>query len=82
MYSSALTTLLRDARVRLLVVHGNWDIFTSQSQYETWTESLETAEGLSAELRIVTVPGAGHFWHTGTRATLKDTLEAWVSSRS
>ena len=80
MYSAALTSLLRDVRARLLIVHGDRDEFTSHSQYDTWTESLETMEGVRAELRIVTVTGAGHFWHTGTsRTALKETLENWLS---
>ena len=80
MYSSVLTSLLRDVRARLLVVHGDRDEFTSHSQYDTWTESLETTEGVRAQLRIVTVTGAGHFWHTETSsAALKETLENWLS---
>lgn len=79
MYSSALTSLLRDVRARLLIVHGDRDDFTSHSQYDTWTESLKTTEGTQAQLRIVAVAGAGHFWHTETsRAALRETLEAFL----
>lgn len=82
MYSSALTSLLRDVRARLLIVHGDRDDFTSHSQYDTWTESLKT-ERVRAQLRTVTVTGASHFWHTGTsRAALKETLENWLSGPS
>lgn len=78
-YSEALTSLLRDVRARLLIVHGDRDDFTSHSQYDTWTESLKTTEGVQAQLRTVTVAGASHFWHTGTsRAVLKETLENWL----
>jgi len=79
MYSSALTALLRDVRVRLLVVHGDRDEFSGHSQYESWAESLKTTEGIRAQLRIVMVTGAGHFWHARTsRGALKDALEVWI----
>ncbi|KAF8556187.1 alpha/beta-hydrolase [Imleria badia] len=79
MYSSALTSLLRDVRARLLIVHGDQDDFTSYSQYDTWTESLKTTQGVQAQLRIGTVAGAGHFWHTETsRAALRETLETFL----
>lgn len=79
MYSAALTSLLRDVRARLLVIHGDRDDFTSHSQYDAWTESLKTTEGVQAQLRIVTVAGAGHFWQTETsRAALKETLANWL----
>lgn len=78
-YASALTSLLRDVRARLLVVHGDRDDFTSHAQYDTWTELLKTTEGIRAQLRAVTVTSAGHFWHTETsRAALKTTLENWL----
>ncbi|KAG8213216.1 hypothetical protein J3R82DRAFT_11681 [Butyriboletus roseoflavus] len=50
MYSSALTSLLRDVRARLLIVHGDRDDFTSHSQYDTWTKSLKMTEGVSAQV--------------------------------
>lgn len=79
-YSLALTSLLRDAGARLLVVHGDRDEFTSHSQYDAWTESLRTTEGVGAQLRTVAVTGGGHFWHTETsRAALKAALESWLS---
>ncbi|KIK96030.1 hypothetical protein PAXRUDRAFT_826414 [Paxillus rubicundulus Ve08.2h10] len=78
-YSSALTCLLRDASVSLLVVHGEQDEFTSRSKYEAWTESLRETEGVKAQLEVVSVVQAGHFWHTrSSRATLKRILESWL----
>lgn len=78
-YSSALTSLLRNVHARLLIVHGDRDDFTSHAQYNAWTDSLKTTEGLQAELRVETIAGAEHFWHTETsRATLRETLESWL----
>lgn len=80
MYSSALTSLLHHDRARLLIVYGDRDEFTSRSQYDNWTESLRTTEGVRAQLRIVTVTDAGHFWDTETsRAALKAALENWLA---
>ncbi|KAF9234624.1 Alpha/Beta hydrolase protein [Melanogaster broomeanus] len=79
MYSSALTWLLRDAGVSLLVIYGDQDDFTSHSKYKAWTELLKKTEGAKAQLEIASVAKAGHFWHTeSSRATLKRTLESWL----
>ncbi|KAF9223541.1 alpha/beta-hydrolase [Gyrodon lividus] len=78
-YASALTWLLRDASASLLVIYGDQDNFTSHSKYEAWTESLRKTEGAKAQLEILPVAQASHFWHTeSSRATLKLTLEGWL----
>ncbi|KIJ66747.1 hypothetical protein HYDPIDRAFT_128047 [Hydnomerulius pinastri MD-312] len=78
-YSSALTSLLCDPGVNMLVIYGEQDDFTSKSKYDAWAESLRQTEGAKAQLEIVSVPKADHFWHSGpSKTTLMRTLETWL----
>ncbi|KAH7884613.1 Alpha/Beta hydrolase protein [Phlebopus sp. FC_14] len=79
-YLSALRSLLLEASVSMLIIYGDKDDFTSKAKYDAWAERIRKTEDTKAQLEIISVARADHFWHEeSTRASLKTTLESWLA---
>jgi len=80
MYASALRDLLCNPEARLLLIYGDKDEFTSKSKYDDWVDSCRRMDGLKAELDVVRVAGANHFWQSrDARTALERAVDSWLS---
>lgn len=70
-------------RGKILVVHGDMDIFTSVDRYKKWEERWTVGErGAVIQTRkVVRVSGAGHLWlEKGVIGKLIKAVEEWLMS--
>lgn len=80
MYASALRELLCNPEARLLLIYGDKDEFTSKSKYDEWVDSCRRIDGLKAELDVVRVTKANHFWQSrDARTALEQAVDSWLS---
>ena len=71
-YSKALESLVQHPDSNVLIIFGDRDEFTSQSNYTTW------ASGLKGNVKIVEVKDASHFWGGRSGHELEDLVNKWL----
>ncbi|KAF8905042.1 Alpha/Beta hydrolase protein [Gymnopilus junonius] len=74
-YTKALNELIQHPQSNVLVIYGDCDEFTSQSNYKAWAPGLE-----SENVEIHEVEGASHFWHGHSAETLGEIVNRWLGS--
>ncbi|KAH7912039.1 Alpha/Beta hydrolase protein [Hygrophoropsis aurantiaca] len=78
-YVSVLSSLLRDPNANVLVMFGEDDEFTSKTKYHAWVKSLEQQVLSGTTMKVVSVPGASHFWGSGEASRLlEETIGNWL----
>ena len=71
-YSKALEELVQHPNSNVLIIFGDRDEFTSQSNYTTW------ASGLKGNVKIVEVKDASHFWLGRSGDELGEIVSKWL----
>ena len=71
-YSKALKDLVQHPDSNVLIIFGDRDEFTSQSNYTTW------ASGLKGNVKIVEVKDASHFWGGHSGHELGEIVSKWL----
>jgi alpha/beta superfamily hydrolase len=67
-----LEALVQHPDSNVLIIFGDRDVFTSQSNYTTW------ASGLKGNVKIVEVKGASHFWGGRSGHELGEIINKWL----
>ena len=73
LYSKALEALVQHADSNVLIIFGDRDEFTSQSNYATW------ASGLKGNVKVVEVKDASHFWGGHSGQELREIVTNYVT---
>jgi alpha/beta superfamily hydrolase len=66
-----------DPGAQVLVIFGDRDEFTGETQYETWARAI--AENGKGTVQVKKVEDATHFWHGRAGRALVRTVEDWLS---
>ena len=71
-YSKALEALVQHPDSNVLIIFGDRDEFTSQSNYTTW------ASDLKGNVKIVEIKDASHFWGGRSGRELGEIVNKWL----
>ena len=89
MFSSPVSSIMSEEfgttkRGKVLVLHGDSDVFTSLAKYRKWKKTwIISPEGsdTTAERDAIEITGAGHFWiESGAMDQLRSAIKGWVAS--
>jgi hypothetical protein len=58
-------------------VYGDHDEFTGEASYETWAGELQRV-ATEADLKVVKVENATHFWRGEQGEQLREVVERWL----
>jgi alpha/beta superfamily hydrolase len=79
-YAAALQALSQDSQADIFIAYGTRDDFTSVSKLDAWAADWSNAarEQGAAQIRVVRVENATHFWVGEARDELHRLFFAWL----
>ncbi|CAE6433827.1 unnamed protein product [Rhizoctonia solani] len=84
-YREHLSRLVSNPQARVLILFGDKDQFTGISNYQSWANNLEQAQGSSTSeaigsgaIEVKMVTGADHFWRGRFNRQMTEAIITWL----